>query len=212
MDAEFWHERWKNRELGFHEGRPNGLLVQHCARLSLKAASRVFLPLCGKTLDIAWLRSRGFRICGVELNADAVDQLFQELGLQPEIRDCGDLRHHSADSIDIFVGDIFALSAPVLGTVDAIYDRAALVALPEETRRRYTEHMRAISGSPPQLLICFEYDQALMAGPPFSISESEVVRLYGADHTIEKLSVVEVPGGLKGKYPAKEVAWLLHKK
>lgn len=211
MDAKFWHERWQKNEIAFHEAEPNGLLVPNFEQLSLEAGSRVFVPLCGKTADIGWLVSRGFRVCGVELSQDAVEQLFGALGVRPRIGDRGSLQQYSAHGVDIFVGDIFALSGSVLGSVDAIYDRAALVALPEDMRRRYAAHLRAMTQTAPQLLISFEYDQASMAGPPFSIPKAEIVGLYGDAYDIERVAERDVPGGLKGTCAATEVAWVLRR-
>lgn len=212
MDAKFWHERWQKSEIAFHEAESNGLLVRHFEQLSLKAGSRVFVPLCGKTMDIGWLVSRGLRVCGVELSQDAVEQLFDELGVLPQIGERGGLEHYSAEGVDIFVGDVFALSGGVLGSVDAIYDRAALVALPEDMRRRYAAHLRAMTHSAPQFLISLEYDQASMAGPPFSIPKAEIVELYGDIYDIERVAAVNVPGGLKGTWAATEVAWVLRRR
>ncbi|MGW8369185.1 MAG: thiopurine S-methyltransferase [Gammaproteobacteria bacterium] len=211
MHADFWHERWRSNEIGFHESQPNALFVRYVGHLSLEPGSRVFLPLCGKTRDIGWSLAQGFRVSGIELSRDAVEQLFDELGLTPTISDHGELQRFSADDLDIFVGDIFALSADLLGPVDASYDRAALVALPEDMRRRYAVQLEAITHSAPQLLICFEYDQSQMAGPPFSITRDEVVALYGDHYRISRLAAVDVPGGLKGQCAATEVAWLLQK-
>ena len=160
MDAAFWHQKWE----------ANRLLVKYFNALSLAEGRRVFVPLCGKTLDIAWLLSNGFRVAGAELVESAIEQLFSELGIEPEISEVGEVKRYSAKNIDIFVGDIFAVSSEILGSVDAIYDRAALVALPEEIRRRYTGHLMDISDGTPQLLLTFEYDQSVMDGPPFSIS------------------------------------------
>ena len=89
----------------------------------------------------------------------------------------GSHRRYSADGIDIFAGDIFEITADVLGPVDAVYDRAALVALPEGMRRRYAAHLAGITAVAPQLLVTFEYDQAEMDGPPFSITEEEAMLL-----------------------------------
>lgn len=212
MEAQFWHERWRRNEIGFHESAPNALLVKHFRQLSLQQGRRVFLPLCGKTRDIGWLLSQGFRVCGAELSRTAVNQLFDALGLDPTIEARGDLTQLSAERLDIFVGDIFDVSADLLGPVDATYDRAALVALPAAMRKSYAAHMRQTTASAPQLLICFEYDQDLMEGPPFSIPEDEVVALYGGHYEISKLEAVDVPGGLKGQCAATEVAWWLRGK
>jgi thiopurine S-methyltransferase len=178
MEASFWHDRWASNDIAFHKNEANPLLVKYFAALSLPKGSRVFVPLCGKTLDIPWLLSKGYRVTGAELSKIAIEQLFKKLGVEPTVARVGEVDHYSAGNIDIFGGDIFHLSSKVLGLVDAVYDRAALVALPEDLRKRYTEHVTAITDKAPQLLICYEYDQRLMEGPPFSVSNEEVNRRY----------------------------------
>lgn len=138
----------------------------------------------------------------------AVDQLFDELSLEAKKTACGDVCRYSAKDIDIFVGDIFDLSKDIIGKVDAIYDRAALVALPEEIRNQYTAHLIEITNKAPQFLICYEYDQSLMEGPPFSIGGKELNRRYGSAYNVTLIESRNAPGGLKG-YEAKENAWQL---
>jgi thiopurine S-methyltransferase len=209
MDPSFWHQRWEKNEIAFHEGKANPLLAKHFQALSLAKGRRVFVPLCGKTLDISWLISKGYRVAGAELSQVAIEQLFLELGVQPEISQIGEAELWSATNIDIVVGDIFALSRKILGPVDAVYDRAALVAFPEEMRKRYTAYLAEITGKAPQLLICYEYDQRLIEGPPFSVSNEEVNRYYSDKYELTLIESVDVPGGLKGKCPARENVWLL---
>lgn len=209
MDPSFWHQRWEKNEIAFHEGKANPLLVKHFHELALAKRSRIFVPLCGKTLDISWLLSNGYQVAGAELSQLAIEQLFMELGVQPEISTVGGVEQWSANNLDIFVGDIFALSRKMLGPVDAIYDRAALVAFPEEMRNRYAAHLTEITGKAPQLLICYEYDQRLMEGPPFSVSNEEVKKHYAVKYGLTLIASTNVPGGLKGKCPAKENVWLL---
>lgn len=209
MDPDFWRTRWENNQIGFHEGEPNSLLKTHFARLSLTEGARVFVPLCGKTRDIHWLLGQGLAVVGAELSQIAVEQLFDELGIAPEITFEGALVRYSAPSIDIFLGDVFALTRAALGAVDAVYDRAALVALPAEMRTRYAAHLVDITSGARQLLICFLYDQSLAAGPPFAVDDAEVARLYGGSYRMTLVEDIEVPGGLKGKVDAREHAWLL---
>ena len=211
MDPNFWHKRWEKNEIGFHQSEVNALLSDHFLGLSLPRTSRIFVPLCGKTRDIAWLLSQGYRVVGVELSKLAVEQLFADLGVAPEISNQGELLRYSAPDLEIFVGDIFELSGDFLGGVDAIYDRAALVALPTELRGRYGAHVAAITQRAPQFLICFEYDQAVMKGPPFSIDRHKVHDVYGIQYQIEPIANRDVAGGLKGKCPAQEVVWHLVK-
>lgn len=209
MESEFWIERWQKREIGFHEGAPNALLTAHWTQTKLPEGSRVFLPLCGKTRDIAWLLEHGYRVTGAELAEDAVAQLFEELSLTPQISKNDRLTRYRSNEIDIFVGDIFDLSAQDLGPVQAIYDRAALVALTPEIRRRYAPHLIDITKHASQLLICFEYDQNEMAGPPFSVTKAEIDACYSTMYKIEQLQSIEVAGGLKGRISATETIWLL---
>lgn len=212
MDAGFWHQRWEKNEIAFHESKANPLLVKHFNELSLAKGRRIFVPLCGKTLDISWLLSKGYRVAAAELSQIAIEQLFMELGVQPETSTVGEVEQWSANNLDIFVGDIFALSRKVLGPVDGIYDRAALVAFPEEMRKRYTAHLMETTGQAPQLLICYDYDQSLMEGPPFSVSNAEVKRHYAVNYDVTLIASTDVSGGLKGKCPAKENVWRINKK
>lgn len=209
MDTDFWLEKWNRNEIAFHQGETNSMLISHIGALSLPKGSRVFVPLCGKTLDIAWLLSRGFRVAGIELSDLAIQSLFEELGVKPDVTRSGKLKRYSAPDIDIFVGDLFDLSQDMLGAVDAVYDRAALVALPADLRKRYALHVAEVTRTCPYLLICFEYDQAVMQGPPFSIGQAELVRLYAPHYELTSLSSADVPGGLKGICPALETAWML---
>ncbi|MFZ5861808.1 MAG: thiopurine S-methyltransferase [Nitrospirota bacterium] len=209
MDPSFWHQRWAKNEIGFHEPKANPLLVTHFKELSLPTGCRVFVPLCGKTLDIAWLLSQGYRVAGAELSEVAITQLFADLGVEPQISTSGALTHYRGPDLDIFIGNIFDLSGRVLGSVDAVYDRAALVALPEPIRPRYTAHLMEITNRAPQLLISYVYDQRVMDGPPFSVSNEEVTQHYGRRYDVRLIASTDVPGGLKGKCAAQENVWLL---
>jgi len=212
MQPEFWHQKWQKGEIGFHEGLPNAFLVSYIDSLRLVEGSRVFLPLCGKTRDIAWLLAKGYRVAGAELSELAVKSLFAELGIEALISSAGSMTRYCAQNIDIFVGNIFDLNEAMLGKVDAVYDRAALVALPVQMRRDYTAHLTAITVAANQLLVTFEYDQSLLDGPPFSVTAAEVEQHYQRCFHVMCLEQRELAGGLKGKAAATESAWLLTKK
>jgi thiopurine S-methyltransferase len=212
MEASFWHQKWQRGEIAFHQSQANALLVAHFTKLNLTNGNRVFLPLCGKTLDIAWLLASGYRVVGAELSEIAINELFQSLNLKPEVIQIETLMHYSAADIDIYVGDIFDLSSQTLGLLDAIYDRAALVALPDEIRKKYASHLTNITNAAPQLVITYEYNQALIDGPPFSVCEEEIKQCYGAAYSMTALETKDVEGGMKGKAASTETAWLLQKK
>lgn len=208
MDTADWVDRWKSNRIGFHEGKPNALLLEYFSSLAVPDGGRVFLPLCGKTIDIHWLLACGYRVVGAELSELAITQLFAELGIEPSIAESGALQQFSGAGIDIFVGDIFELNPTQLGPVDAVFDRAAFVALPDDLRGWYADHVSDLAGGAPQLLITFGYDQSIMTGPPFSIADEEVHRRYGETYDVESLTVRDAPGGLRG-VDATEQAWLL---
>lgn len=208
MDPDFWHSRWKANQIGFHEAEANARLVAHFDALALTPGGRMFVPLCGKTRDIAWFLSKGHAVVGVELSALAISQLFEDLGAAPAITDAGPMRRYRAANLDIYVGDLFDLTQDMTGPVDAVYDRGALVALPAAMRSRYAAHVTHITQAAPQLVICLEYDQTLMDGPPFSIDPEELRRLYGGQYRQTLLGSGRATGRLS-HLVAQESAWLL---
>ncbi len=210
MKAQFWHQKWESNDIAFHEKEANPLLVSNIDKLSLPVGARIFLPLCGKTLDIAWLLAKGYKVVGAELSELAIEQLFEALGTTPTIQEHDTLKCYQAQNIDIFVGDFFDIDAALLGPVDAIYDRAALVALPEDMRKNYSQHLVEISAQAPQLVICFEYDQNIMSGPPFSIGEAEVRAHYDAHYRIQLADKQQYHAKIKGKVAPIEEVWLLN--
>jgi len=210
MEPDFWHSRWQDGRIGFHEGRVNRMLEAHLDALRLAPGSRVFVPLCGKALDVPWLLARGHRVTACELSEIAVRELFDQMGVAPAVSEDGPRRRYMASGLEIFAGDLFALDAGRIGPVEAVYDRAALVALPADMRARYAAHLAGLTDTAPQLVVTFEYDQSGMEGPPFAVTEAELRALYGDRFGITVLADAEVPGGLKGIIPAREKAVLLH--
>ncbi|MGY0559221.1 thiopurine S-methyltransferase [Luteimonas sp. A277] len=188
MEPDFWHERWQDGRIGFHQDRPLPLLCKHWPTLELAPGSRVFVPLCGKSVDMAWLAERGHRVLGVELSELAVRQFFDERGLTPATRESSFGIHYSAGPYELIYGDAFALDAEVLADCSAVYDRAALIALPPDMRARYADTAwRRLPTSCDGLLITLEYPQGQKDGPPFSVEEAEVRRLLEREWDVSML-------------------------
>ncbi|MFT3762887.1 MAG: thiopurine S-methyltransferase [Pseudoxanthomonas sp.] len=196
MNPDFWLQRWQDGQIGFHRGEVMPLLQQHWPALGVAASSRVFVPLCGKSLDMHWLAAQGHRVTGCELSPLAVDAFFAEAGLAPQVETDADGVHHRAGPIDLIRGDVFALTDATLGAMAAVYDRAALIALPPDLRRRYAAE---VYGRLPvgcrALLITLEYPQAEMDGPPFSIPREEVQALFAPAWEIELLDRRDILAG-----------------
>jgi thiopurine S-methyltransferase len=196
MNADFWHERWETDQLGFHQTRVNDLLTRFWRDLEVARDTPVFVPLCGKSLDMIWLRQRGHPVVGIELSPIAVRDFFKENGL-PDPSELGPApgaaveeppRGYASAGYTLYCGDFFALTRDTLAEVGAVYDRASLIALPPELRARYAEQMtRLLPASVSMLLITIEYDQRRMSGPPHSVPVAEIEALYGRDFSIETL-------------------------
>lgn len=188
MEKEFWLERWARNEIGFHQGDIN----PHLRRFWLEAApasGRVFVPLCGKSRDLLWLRHQGQPVLGVELSTIAARAFFEENGLAPVQQSKPPFESFEARGVEILCGDFFDLDAARLKDVTAVYDRAALVALPPELRARYAAHLAAILPADTRLLlVTFDYEQGAMNGPPFAVSPAEVDTLFAPFGRIRKLA------------------------
>jgi thiopurine S-methyltransferase len=75
----------------------------------------------------------------------------------------------------------------------ALYDRAALIALPAEMRERYAAHLKRILPKESHgLVITLDYDQAQMSGPPFAVLDDEVRRLFGDSWALKILEDQDV--------------------
>jgi thiopurine S-methyltransferase len=207
MDPDFWHSRWTAGQIGFHEGTPNAHLVAHVAVLG--ASRRVLVPLCGKSEDLVFLADHGHQVVGVELVESAVQAFFAEHGVTPLVSKEGSLTRYAAENITLLVGDFFATTPALLGPVDALYDRAALIALPAPMRSAYAKHVRALlpPGSP-GLTITVEYPQELQSGPPFSVPEPEL-RAHYAGLGVERLFEVKATGARLSLIDAREKGFVV---
>lgn len=188
MKARFWHDRWEADQLGFHQAEVNGLLTTRWPSLDVAPDRPVFVPLCGKSLDMRWLRERGHPVVGVEFSPIAIRDFFEEAGLDvtPEKRGAFDISR--SDGYRLYCGDFFELTRKDLEGVGGVYDRAALIALPPETRIRYARHLAEIlPTSASILMITLDYDQTRMDGPPHSVPTDEVERLFGEAFEIDPL-------------------------
>ncbi|MCA0871849.1 thiopurine S-methyltransferase [Seohaeicola saemankumensis] len=209
MDHDFWHQKWRDGQIGFHEKDVNPLLIKNLPALKLPGPSRIFVPLCGKSHDLAWLAEQGHTVVGAELSQQAVEAFFEEHEMVPTVTQSGALRRYRSGPVELLAGDFFDLTEQDLGPVDAVFDRAALVALPAEMRRAYSARLRALTGTAPQLLVSFDYDQSQMKGPPFSVPASEIHAHYDPFYTVDQISSEPISGPLGQRTKGSETVWIL---
>ncbi|MGB5261275.1 MAG: thiopurine S-methyltransferase [Gammaproteobacteria bacterium] len=192
MDPDFWHERWQANQIGFHQHETNEFLERYWHALGL-GGGRILVPLCGKSLDMLWLQHQGHAVAGIEISPLAVEAFFRESGLHPVRTEGTGHSRWSADAIDVYCGDFFALNTDDIGAIDGFYDRAALVALPASQRTAYVEHLvKLLPLKTRGLLVTLDYHQPEMDGPPFAVSPGEVDRLFAADFSVEPIHKANV--------------------
>ncbi|WP_440463709.1 thiopurine S-methyltransferase [Psychrobacter sp. ASPA161_6] len=222
MNPEFWQTRWQEKRIGFNQSEVNPLLTKYFNHLNVPAGGRVFVPLCGKSIDMAWLTAQGYNVVGVELVETAVQEFFAEQNIVPTVYQHADnpiIKSYQGQlagrTITLWVADIFALSAEDIGFVDAVYDKAALIALPANMRVKYSEQVRQLSDTAdkkfaPQLLITLNYDQNKKNGPPFSISSEQIQQYYGEHYQINELINEPATIGSAPELKVTEHIWLLN--
>ncbi|KRP65876.1 thiopurine S-methyltransferase [Pseudomonas orientalis] len=195
MEPEFWQERWASNRIGFHLPEVNPYLQRHWPQLGLAGGAKVLVPLCGKSLDLVWLASQGYHVMGVELAEQAVETFFNEQRLAPKVSQRGAFKVYQTSRIEVWCGDFFALDAQTVADCSALYDRAALIALPPLMRVKYTEHLNALLGQGCKgLLVTLDYDQARKSGPPFAVSDEEVRVLLGGHWALDRLEEQDLQG------------------
>lgn len=189
MQADFWHAMWASGAVGFHQSDINGFLRMHWPDLALQGDETVLVPLCGKSLDMLWLRQQGHAVLGVELSPKALDEFVLENQLPAKSLEHSVFGGYQLPSMRLLCGDFFRLSAQECSSVRAVYDRAAIVALPDAMRRQYAAHLGTIlAPGTRMLMVTMEYDSSLLAGPPFSVPEAEIRGLFDGCAQLEKVA------------------------
>lgn len=193
MDAEFWLNRWREGRIGWHHAKPMPLLLQHWPALAVPYHARVLVPLCGKSPDMLWLAQQGLRVVGVELSGIAIESFLAENKLRARMRTASDGAHYEVTNapdggIEIINGDVFDIDAATLSSCSAIYDRASLIAMPAPLRERYAREVYGgLPGGCHGMLITLDYPSHEMDGPPFSVDDNEVERLFAANWDITQI-------------------------
>ena len=188
MKEAFWKERWNNGQIGFHQSDINPFLQTHYEQLQLAKDDTIFVPLCGKSLDMLWLAQKGLNVNGIEFSDVAVNDFYTENNINFVADDTDNFKHYKSDDVSLLCGDFFAMEQDHFTNVNAVFDRAALIALPPEMRARYVVHLaKHLTVGVRVLLITMEYPDGMISGPPFSVPEDEVKRLYCDNFGVELL-------------------------
>ena len=216
MNPQFWQDRWQEKRIGFNQSDVNPLLIKYFKALALPVGSRVFVPLCGKSIDMVWLATQGYDVVGIELVETAVQEFFTEQAIAYTVIEDTENPHNKCyqgqlegQTIELWVADIFNLTAATIGQVDAVYDRAALIAMPPDMRPKYSEQICNLSRNAAQLLLTLNYDQNEWSGPPFSISSEQVQQYYGTQYQITEIEGEPATLNAAPEMAVREYVWLL---
>ena len=188
-----WESRWQENRIGFHLKKVNPYLTRFSDQLLHKNPNRIFVPLCGKTLDLCWLSNNTQKVIGVELVNKAVKDFYTENNIHYFIKQEGNLKKFNSKSIDIYQGDFFDLNPKDTAPFKAIYDRASLVAIEKLKRKEYVDHLISFLDQEGRiLLITMEYDQNQMEGPPYSVPANEIVSLFAPWGSLKQLESIDI--------------------
>jgi thiopurine S-methyltransferase len=184
-----WSKRWADGRIGFHSSEINPRLSDHLDLLTAGEASRVLVPLCGKSLDMKFLRDRGHEVVGVEMVEPALEAFFAENDLSMLRTQQGGHPVFTSEGITAIASDFFDVSPAMVGTFECVWDRAAMVALPPELRDRYAEHLtRLVAPGGRILMVTFHYDPQRMSGPPFSLGGDEIEARFSERFEVRTLA------------------------
>jgi len=181
-DYQFWNERWVNNQIGFHQGKPHSSLVKFID--VFKGHKKVLVPLCGKTLDMIFLRDQGFEVIGVEFSELAILDFIKENKLSMKKSSEKHFQVYRGEGLTLYQGDFFNLTKEDLSGVTACYDRASMVAFDDQERLRYSDFLKRTAVDLKKcLVIVFNYGP-VPGGPPYSVVDEEISKLYGDAFTI----------------------------
>ncbi|WP_144212674.1 thiopurine S-methyltransferase [Shewanella donghaensis] len=208
MEPSFWHDKWQLQQIGFHQPQVNPFLVKYWPQLAVNSSTEVFVPLCGKTLDMCYLAELGHNVLGCELSQTAVEDFFKENCLPVESKSKGEHQYFATEQVTLIQGDIFTLPQNITQSIDAFYDRAALIAWPEEMRQQYALQLaQLIPANVKGLLITLDYPQAELNGPPFAVSPQWIEQYLAPYFDVEVLECADVLAD-NPRFIKKEVTWL----
>jgi thiopurine S-methyltransferase len=196
MEKSYWLQRWIENSIGFHKNDYNYFLAKH-----LPKGNQALVPLCGKSPDLLFLAKNGYKTLGVECSLKAILSFFGENALSYAIEKKGPFESFKCREypLEILLGDFFNLEQ-IRPSIDFIYDRASLVALPKSMRGPYSKILCNLEGQRKMLLVAMDLNQEESAGPPFLVTDEELDTLFGRNFEIELLEKKEVDGVAQRAY------------
>jgi thiopurine S-methyltransferase len=166
----------------------------------------IFVPLCGKTIDMAYLATHpGVKeVVGVDGIREALVEFAQEhddLDIQ-QVDSIPAFEKYQGKNISLLKGNFFDLlkdevvQGMLTGQFDGILDRASMVAIDPSLRESYVNILGKLL-KPGGCILLITFDRRVgtpegrNAGPPFSVDDEEVQRLYGNLDWVESITKLD---------------------
>lgn len=214
MEDNYWLNKWKTNDITFHENEVNVDLIAYFDTLNLKSGDCIFVPLCGKSIDMIWLAEKGLRVIGAELSPIACHEFFAALNITPHITTHTYYTKYQHENIELLCGDLFNLTSTDFPIIHAVYDCKALIALPPDLRKKYIEHIIKCVSPNIKILLLTRESVCQVKPPPYPVSKAEVDSLYGGHftvHTLKQAVITDIPERLikKGYTEMTECVYLI---
>ena len=209
----FWEKRWLNGQTGWHNAEVNANLVKHSSTVFTKDNPSILVPLCGKSMDMQWLQEQGANITGVDLARQALHEYFEDRNQEFTEGSQSGLTYYSStnpisDSLQLFHANIFDVRPNAFKAFDAIYDRAALVALLPEQREQYAQHCLSLL-KPGGTILLITYDSPVEddQGPPFPVRPGTIQRLFQEASECEQIDEVHMTKDTNERLQKRGLDW-----
>ena len=218
--------QWQGDKLGWHKEDINPHLLKHINTILLSSNAgnaypipkhNIFVPLCGKSIDLVYLATHTgisnvvgidiVRNAAVDFASEHTEFTIQEVDKQQCKEEEDDtnnkigkdtttsIQKFKGNKLTILIDDLFKM--PTNNRYDIIYDRASIVAIKPSLRQEYVNLMGTLlqpGGS--ILLVTLDRrtttsEEAKNDGPPFSLDEKEIRQLYETQNWVESVTLLE---------------------
>jgi thiopurine S-methyltransferase len=188
MSNQRWQQMWKDNQIAFHQSDITPLLLQHFLTLKLNTPSRILVPLCGKSIDMAWLTTLGHHVVGIELSPIAIKAYFSERGVKPKKDRIGKFIRWRHGDCELWCGDVFDLTTINLMRDHLVYDNAALTCFPQAIRQSYVDHFHRCLPPRCQILLATTESLDHHSEVEETTIDSEIADLYQANYHVALLA------------------------
>ncbi|WP_440999973.1 hypothetical protein [Fodinibius sp. SL11] len=180
METSYWQSRWQKGNTGWHMDTVYPPLPNLWNHLGIESTARILVPLCGKSLDLQWFVDQGHTVTGVDVSQKAMCHIKQRHPESFRRDNSHGFTIYCSKSLVLWKGDFTKLPATEIPPQDLIYDKASIIALPANMRQRHADKLIELCSPHTKILMqTFEYEQQEMNGPPFSVDEQELEKLFG---------------------------------